>query len=87
MVVARGHCRGKSKGKTKREKPESGCQGTNVWLKVQNRVVRTSGKTIVLLEGRVRGYPIAKMPLDTNLFCAGSRAEHLKTYEIGLSKI
>lgn len=28
MVVAGGHCRGKSKGKTERERPASGCYGT-----------------------------------------------------------
>ena len=67
MVVAGGHCRGKSKGKTERKRLARGCQGTSVWPKEQNTGVSISGKTVGLLEGRVRGYPIAKMPLDKNL--------------------
>lgn len=61
MVVTEGHCRKKIKEKIQWERP------TSVWPKEHNTAVSVSGRTAELLKGRVRSYPIVKMPLDKNL--------------------
>lgn len=67
MVVTEGHWRKMNKRKTRRERPARLCQGASICPKEHNTEVCALGRTLELLKGRVRGYPVTKIPQDENL--------------------